>query len=583
MSKRSRRRVRMPQPSLGAGHALSQAMPTGRQLDMMIAAARAGAAEVQPRKDPFKPAVHPPAATPKAAGMAMDDAFGTATGTWGGWGSDLGGGAYGDGYGFIGFQQLAELAQRPEYRRIADAISGAMTRRWIKLIARGDEDKSEKLAKIDAAFARLKVKECFQEAAAHDCYFGRSHIFLDFGDIGPHEITTSVGDGQDDVSKAKVGQGALKRLKNVEAVWTYPQSYNTADPLSSEWYVPQTWYVMGRPVHTSRMLTFVGREVPDMLKPAYSFGGVSLSQLARPYVENWLDARQSVADLLKSFSVSGIKIDLAAAADATGSSLDRRVQLFTATRDNRGVMVLNQGEEFFNVSTPLGTTDKLLAQAQEQICSVTGIPLVVYTGITPSGLNASSEGEIDVWHDFVHAYQISFFGPNLDKVLAFVQLSEFGEVDPDIGYEFLHLRSMSDAERADIRKTNAETDEVLVRTKSISAEEARARVAHDADSPYAGLDLDKPVPLSDTDRVDTATKLAAAKIAAHEAGLTSEALALQGLADTGVYPEITPEVIAEADDEPPRPSELDDGDDPVTNPINAVEAAGRLSLTSNGS
>ena len=36
---------------------------------------------------------------------------------------------------------------------------------------------------------------------------------------------------------------------------------------------------MGRQVHTSRILTFIGRPVPDLLKPAYSFGGLSLVQL----------------------------------------------------------------------------------------------------------------------------------------------------------------------------------------------------------------------------------------------------------------------------------------------------------------
>ncbi len=579
MSKRSRRRVRQGLPPASPVAPAQPIRLTAHQLDMMIAAARAGRPQAQPRKDPFAPAVHPPMATPKTSGMAMDDAFGGSS--WGGFGSDygVGAGAYGEGFGFLGFQYLAELMQRPEYRRICETIGSEMTRRWIKLHAFGDEDKSEKIGQINAEFGRLKVREVFREAAEQDGGFGRSHAYLDMGDVGPQELTTSIGDGSDDASRAKVGKGALRRLKNVEAMWTYPMGYNTTDPLSPNWYEPQTWHVMGRPVHATRLLTFVGRAMPDILKPAYSFGGLSLNQMVRPYVENWIETRQSVSDLIRSFSVNGIKLDLAPAADPTGSNLERRIALFTELRDNRGTMVLNTGEEFFNVSTPLGTLDKLQAQAQEHICATAGIPLVKYTGITPSGLNASSEGEIRVWYDWVHAYQETLFRPNLTKVLNFVQLSLFGEIDPDIGFEFEHLWSMDEAERATVRKTMADTDEVLVRTKSITRDEARARVANDPDTPYPGLDLTKPVPSPDDERIDNGTKQAAAKIAAHEAGLTSEATALQGLADTGLFPEITSEIIAEADAGPPTPSELGgEGDDPVSDPLSVVEGEGRLSL-----
>jgi hypothetical protein len=54
--------------------------------------------------------------------------------------------------------------------------------------------------------------------------------------------------------------------------------YNAINPLKGDWYNPQTWYVMGQEIHGSRLPTFIGHPVPDMLKPAYSFGGLSLSR-----------------------------------------------------------------------------------------------------------------------------------------------------------------------------------------------------------------------------------------------------------------------------------------------------------------
>ena len=47
------------------------------------------------------------------------------------------------------------------------------------------------------------------------------------------------------------------------------------------------------------------------------------------------------------------------------------------------------------------------------MASAVGIPLVVLLGISPSGLNATSEGELQVWAQFIHAAQGSFFDAHL--------------------------------------------------------------------------------------------------------------------------------------------------------------------------
>ena len=46
------------------------------------------------------------------------------------------------------------------------------------------------------------------------------------------------------------------------------------------------------------------------------------------------------------------------------------------------------------------------------MCSVSGQPLVKFTGITPNGLNASSDGEIRVFYDDIHAEQEAVFRDN---------------------------------------------------------------------------------------------------------------------------------------------------------------------------
>jgi uncharacterized protein len=240
-----------------------------------------------------------------------------------------------------------------------------------------------------------------------------------------------LGNGTNAMSKAKVGKGSLKRIRVIEPVWTYPSRYNATDPLKPDWYKPSSWFVQGKEVHSTRLLTFIGREVPDLLKPAYSFGGLSMSQMIKPYVDNWLRVRQSVSDLISTFSTSGIKTDLSNFLAAGGDELFKRLVLFNRNRDNQGLLVLDKNnEDYFNVSTPLGTLDQLQAQAQEHMASVSRIPLVKLLGISPAGLNASSEGEIETFDDTINAAQEAQIRPNLTRLMHFVMLSLWGAVDP---------------------------------------------------------------------------------------------------------------------------------------------------------
>jgi hypothetical protein len=271
-----------------------------------------------------------------------------------------------------------------------------MTREWIEFKSTG-EDKTDKLEQLADAMKRLQVQEAFRRIAEQDGFFGRAHLYIDLGTTDDRdELRTSIGNGRDRISRAKIRRGALAALRPVEAVWAYPTDYNSTDPLASNWYRPLTWYVMGKQIHSTRFLTLVGREVPDLLKPAYSFGGLSLSQMIKPYVENWIRTRASVGDLVHSFSTNGILTNMTQIIAKDGQQgLYNRVDFYNGVRDNRGTLILDKDtEEFFNVSTPLGGLDALQAQAQEHICSASGLPLIKFTGLTPTGLNASSEGEI---------------------------------------------------------------------------------------------------------------------------------------------------------------------------------------------
>jgi uncharacterized protein len=400
--------------------------------------------------------------------------------------------AFDEGYAFPGFTLLANWAQIPEFRRPAEVYAREMTRKWIKIKATGEEKKADKIKAIEAEFKRLNVQAVFRKAIEKDGLFGRSQIFIDVDDSWQDrdELKQELVE-----SKAKVGLGSLKRLTVVEPIWSYPNQYNASDPLDPTFYRPTSWFVMGKEIHSSRLMTIVSREVPDILKPAYAFAGLSLSQMIKPYADNWLRTRQSVSDLIHAFTVWTLKTDMSQLLNTGGAeNFYRRMELFNLGRDNHGVNAIDRDkEDFGNVSAPLGGLDKLQAQSQEQQAAPSGLPLVYLTGITPAGLNASSESETEIFQDTLSANQ-EIYSPFVSKVLNMVQLSLFGEIDPEIGFQWDPLRTMSPEQRATIRRTDAETDATLIGAGVIMADESRTRIANEEDSPYSGLDINAPLP-----------------------------------------------------------------------------------------
>lgn len=404
--------------------------------------------------------------------------------------------AWGNMDSFPGYPYLSMMAQKPEYRKMVGIIAEEMTRKWIKLKTVGDDDKSERIKQLYDALDRFHVRDKFREAAEHDGYFGGGQIYIDV--LSPKNVSAWTDDNELQsklfISEKKIPKGSLKGFQVIEPVWTYPGVYNAQNPLSPDFYKPTEWFVMGKTVHASRMIDFVSRQVPDLLKASYNFRGLSLIQIAEPYVNNWLRTRDSVSDMIHSFSIPVIGTDMSQVLQGGGAeNLLMRLMMFTQCRDNRGAFAKDnnkeQPETVEFVNAPLSGLDMLQAQAQEQMASVSSIPLVKLLGITPNGLNASSDGEIRVFYDYIHSLQQSIFKTPLKRVLDVIQLSEFGDIDPDIYFEFEPLYEMSAKEKAEIRKIDADADAVYITAGALSANEVREKIADDPDSPYHSLDL----------------------------------------------------------------------------------------------
>jgi phage-related protein (TIGR01555 family) len=442
-----------------------------------------------------------------------------------------------DGMLFLGYPYLSELTQRSEFRLFGEIMSEEMTRKWIDIrgtddestkekdkpkdrnkddaeaddrrLARDEEPRSDgrnkdierKIVELKQFLDEIQVRQTFKKIAQHDSDFGIGHLYFDLkgadvNTIDDPENKLSIGNGRDEISANKLGKGCLLGLRTIEPIWCYPTAYNAQNPLSPDWYDPLVWYVMGAEIHRTRLLPFIGRPVPDILKPAYAFGGLSMSQMAQPYVDIWLRTRESVGEIIHAFSVMILSTNMGSTTQPGGSGgangdVLARMALANMLRDNQGIMVIDKNtEDFKNISAPISGLDELQAQAQEHLFSVGRIPAVKFAGIQPKGLNATSDGELRAFNDTVHGRQEQLFRSHLTTVLDIAQISLWGARDPDITYDFLPLYEETVKEKAEIRKIEAETDQIRVDSGIVSQEEVRSKIVADPESGYHGLDPD---------------------------------------------------------------------------------------------
>lgn len=388
--------------------------------------------------------------------------------------------------GFPGYPYLAQLALRSEYRAPAETTAKEMTRRWVKFKSASAGNKADKIAKLEELWRLMKIRDKARTSIYNDMIFGRYQLFMD------------IKGEQSDIARqrpinfmAGLGTGCLLGVQGIEPMWTTPYSYNSIDPTRQDFYKPVSWFVLGRKTHATRLLDIVSRPVPDLFKPAYNFGGLSMSQLMEPYVMQWYGARDSVSSIMRSFSTSGIATNLSTLLEedkGSSESLENRAALFNQYKQNNSLLITDKDtEEFFQFNVPLGTLDKLMAQFQEHMSAPSHTPLVKLLGVSPAGLNASSEGEIKVYYDWIHSECEAVLNDPLIILLVVSQWHLFGSYDPDIIMEWVAMDEPTQKELSEIRTADATAGGNYIANGVISPEEERERLQSDPQSGYSNL------------------------------------------------------------------------------------------------
>ena len=395
---------------------------------------------------------------------------------------------------FPGYTLLCGLSQNSLIRSGVEMRAKEMTRKWGEVTREDDENKEDnRVADLGKALEAYKIKDIFRKCAEKNGFLGGCLLFIDTGEEAQELVNPLILDSR------TFKKGSLKGFRIIDPYVIYPGIYNAVNPLDKNYYKPSVWYVQGIPVHASRFLFFQENEMPNLLKPAYNFLGLSLTQKVMDAVSHYTRNRESASRLLKKVSLLTLKTDMQDVLTGGGDmDLRNRCQYFVNNWDYDGLAVIDKDTEDIAIlnNTLSGVID-IVRQAMEYVAAMFNEPATKMWGISPAGFNATGESDMKNHYDNIASLQSQMFGDNIQKILDILQLDMYGNINEAIGFRFAPLSDEAEQIQATTNKLKAETDEIYMSMGAIGAEEVRNKIITDKNSGYDDL-----IPYTDVEPTD---------------------------------------------------------------------------------
>ena len=344
-------------------------------------------------------------------------------------------------------------------------INNALSKIANEILRKGGEikiedfegDKAELIKSLEKRLNELNFWQIWHKAIITALTYGSAFIFVD----------TNTETLESPLYTALAKDNKITGLRVVEPYLCGAVDVETANPLNKNFMKPEKWYVSGGGIiHKSRLIMLSIYDCPDMIKPLYNYGGISLCQFMKSYVMQADISRQALSDIFLRFRTIIIQSDLP---KINAQEAVDRVAVINKQRNNAGTLLLTNDEKYFETITSLSGLDKLVAQMQENIAVSARMPAVKLLGLTPSGFNATGDFDLKSYYDEIMSLQNSVIKPLLEKFLQYFA-NELGfNVLPT--FEFTPLSTENALNEAQISSTEANTINALIQAGVITQEQ----------------------------------------------------------------------------------------------------------------
>lgn len=390
--------------------------------------------------------------------------------------------------GFIGYQMCAIIAQQWLVDKACTVPARDAIRKGYTLkLSNGFDKTAQIIDAIQKADKRYRVKQNLVEFVKFGRVFGVRVAMCKVRSTDPDYY-------QKPFNPDGVLPGTYEGIAQIDPYWVVPELTTNAamDPSAIDFYEPTYWILNGERVHRSHLIIMRGPEVSDILKPSYLFGGMSVPQLIyeRVYAAERCanEAPQLMLTKRATIFYTDVEKFLANQVAAT-----ERMEAWRSWQDNYGVkLASNGGDKVEQHDTSLADLDLNIMTQYQLVAAVANVPATKLLGTSPRGFGAAGDYEIENYHEALEAFQVNDMQPLLERHHLCVVRSDIAPrltngqtFDVEIAWNPLDTPTAK--EQAEINEIEARTDQSLVTSGIVSADEARGRLANDPTSGYEGI------------------------------------------------------------------------------------------------
>lgn len=352
-------------------------------------------------------------------------------------------------------------------RKIVDIPPLDATRRW-----RGWQASKDQIEKLEAEEKRLEVRRKVKQAMTRARLFGGAAIYIGTGDRD-----TSLP-----LDPERIGKGGIKYL-TVMSKRKLAAGDIEQDPQSDLFDRPKWYTLTGSQirVHPSRLILFIGAELPDPeLDVGVEYGwGDSVLQSILDTIKQSDSTMANVASLVFEAKVDVIKIP-----DFMQQLQDKdfekrvleRLRLAAMAKGINGQILLDAQEEYDSKSASFGSLPDIIDRFLQAVAGAADIPLTRLAGQSPAGMSSTGESDLRNYYDRIQAMQELDMRPALATLDECLIRSALGSRDPKVHYTWLPLWQPTAAEKSENGKRTAETIKTLSESK-LFPEEALSAAA----------------------------------------------------------------------------------------------------------
>lgn len=250
------------------------------------------------------------------------------------------------------------------------------------------------------------------------------------------------------------------------------------DP-ASDWYGKPAYFTLnvkdGRQliIHASRLVVFHGSPVADEDMNANRGWGDSVLTSVFDAIKNADSTAANIASLVFEAKIDVIRIPNFMQSLSDPEYERRWLNRYTLANTGKGIngtLMLDKEEEYESKSTSFATLPEVLDRFLTIVSGAADIPATRMLGQSPAGMNSTGDADLRNYYDRISAMQQIEMTPAMNLLDECLIRSAIGSRPPEVHYIWSSLWQISDKERADIGKVNAETIKTLNDTALYPAE-----------------------------------------------------------------------------------------------------------------